>query len=74
MVEELVEEGAVGATIERAVRQAEKRSQELEKGKSVTLVVLGSFFIMEQARGKLGYEEEKDPAGLNEEKPAGFGE
>lgn len=73
VVEDLEEEGAVGATIAKAVKQAAKKAEELEKGKSVAVLILGSFFIMEQARDKLGFKDEKDPAGLNEEKPAGFG-
>lgn len=40
----------------------------------MTVVVVGSFFIMEHARTALGYTDEKDPEGVNEEKPGGLGE
>ncbi len=74
MLEELVEGGNISATIKAAIGKAEAVAKSFEKGKSVTVVVLGSFFIMQEARKILGFEEEEDPLEQNQEKPIGFEE
>lgn len=54
--EKVVENGNIKATIEEAVRQGEPGD---------TILIVGSFYIMGEARRHLGYDDEFDPEELN---------
>ena len=60
LFEEIIEKGSIASTIEFAFNQCNERK------KNEIIVITGSFYVMQEVRTLLGFQDEFDPFELNE--------